>query len=85
MTALPRYSNFARYLRNARVKRGLSATEVADLVGVSSVSIYLWETDHCRPRDRNLTALCRALKLPVRATRAMAAGSTTATHSQENR
>jgi transcriptional regulator with XRE-family HTH domain len=74
MSALPRYSNFARYLRNARVKRGLSATEVADLVGVSSVSIYLWETDHCRPRDHNLTALCRVLRLPIRATRAMAAG-----------
>src|SRR5215470_9214138 len=69
--ALPRYSNFARYLRNARVKRGLSATEVADQVGVSSVSIYCWETDHCRPRDRNLTALCRVLKLPIRATRAI--------------
>jgi DNA-binding XRE family transcriptional regulator len=74
MSALPRYSNFARYLRNARTKRGLSAVEVADLVGVSSVSIYLWETDHCRPRDRNLAALCRVLKLPIRATRAMAAG-----------
>jgi transcriptional regulator with XRE-family HTH domain len=74
MGALPRYSNFARHLRNARMKRGLSAAEVADQVGVSSVSIYLWETDHCRPRDHNLTALCRALKLPVRATRAMAAG-----------
>jgi DNA-binding XRE family transcriptional regulator len=61
-------------LRSARIKRGLSATEVADLVGVSSVSIYLWETDHCRPRDHNLTALCRVLKLPIRATRAMAAG-----------
>jgi transcriptional regulator with XRE-family HTH domain len=71
---LPRHSNFARYLRNARTKRGLSAAEVADLVGVSSVSIYLWETDHCRPRDHNLTALCRVLKLPIRATRAMATG-----------
>jgi DNA-binding XRE family transcriptional regulator len=73
MCALPRYSNFARHLRNARVKRGLSAAAVADLVGVSSVSIYLWETDHCRPRDHNLTALCRVLRLPIRATRAMAA------------
>jgi DNA-binding XRE family transcriptional regulator len=72
MTASPRYSNFARHLRNTRVKRGLSAAEVADLVGVSSVSIYLWETDHCRPRDRNLTALCRVLRLPIRATREMA-------------
>jgi DNA-binding XRE family transcriptional regulator len=71
---LPRRSNFARYLRNARVKRGLSATELAYQIGVSSVSIYLWETDHCRPRDHNLTALCRVLKLPIRATRVMATG-----------
>jgi hypothetical protein len=42
MSALPRYSNFARYLRNARVKRGLSATEVAELVGVSGVSVHFW-------------------------------------------
>jgi transcriptional regulator with XRE-family HTH domain len=73
MSTLPRYSNFARYLRNARIKRGLSAAEVADLVGVSAVSVYFWETDHYRPRDSNLTALCRVLKLPIRATRAMAA------------
>jgi DNA-binding XRE family transcriptional regulator len=74
MCALPRYSNFARHLRNARVKRGLSAAEVADQVGVSGVSVHFWETDQCQPRDHNLTALCRVLKLPIRATRAMAAG-----------
>ena len=74
MGALPRYSNFARYLRNARIKRGLSGAEVAGLVGVSGVSVHFWETDQCRPRDRNLTALCRALRLPIRATRAMVAG-----------
>jgi DNA-binding XRE family transcriptional regulator len=72
MTALPRYSNFARHLRDARIKRGLSSAEVADLVGVSPASVYFWETDHCRPRDHNLTALCRALRLPIRATREMA-------------
>jgi transcriptional regulator with XRE-family HTH domain len=71
---LPHHSNFARYLRNARVKRGLSAAEVADLVGVSGVSVHFWETGRCRPRDHNLTGLCRVLKLPIRATRAMAAG-----------
>jgi DNA-binding XRE family transcriptional regulator len=46
--------------------------DVADLIGVSSASIYFWETDHCRPRDANLAALCRVLKLPIRATRVMA-------------
>jgi DNA-binding XRE family transcriptional regulator len=61
-------------LRDARINRGPSATEVANLIGVSAVSIYFWETDHGRSRDHNLSALCRVLKLPIRATRAMAAG-----------
>jgi transcriptional regulator with XRE-family HTH domain len=69
---LPRKPNFSRFLRDARIKRGLSVAEVAEQVGVSSSSIYFWETDHCRPRDVNLTALCRTLKLPIRATREMA-------------
>jgi len=59
----------ARYFYDARTKRGLSVAEVADSVGVSSSSIYFWETDHCRPRDRNLSALCKVLKLPIRVTR----------------
>ena len=70
---LPRKPNFARYLRDARIKRRLSVVEVADEVGVSTSSIYFWETDHCRPRDANLSALCKVLKLPIRATREMAA------------
>jgi transcriptional regulator with XRE-family HTH domain len=71
---LPRKPNFARYLRDARIKRGLSVAEVADEVGVSQTSIYFWETNHCRPRDANLSALCKALRLPIRATREIAAG-----------
>jgi transcriptional regulator with XRE-family HTH domain len=70
---LARKPSFARYLRAARIKRGLSVTDVADQVGVSTASIYFWETDHCRPRDANLAALCRVLKLPIRATREIAA------------
>jgi transcriptional regulator with XRE-family HTH domain len=70
---LARKSNFARYLRDARIKRGLSVAEVAEQVGVSAASIYFWERDHCRPRDENLSVLCKVLKLPVGATRQMAA------------
>jgi transcriptional regulator with XRE-family HTH domain len=73
-TPLPRKTNFARYLHDARIKRNLSVADVAEQVGVSTVSIYFWERDHCRPRDANLSALCKVLKLPVRATREMAAG-----------
>jgi DNA-binding XRE family transcriptional regulator len=48
--------------------------ELAEQVGVSLSSIYFWETDRVRPRDANLSALCKVLKLPVRATKALAAG-----------
>jgi transcriptional regulator with XRE-family HTH domain len=71
---LARKPNLARYLRDARIKRHLTVAEVADQVGVSSSSIYFWETDHCRPRDANLSALCKVLKLPIKATREMAIG-----------
>ena len=73
ISTLPRKPNFARYLRDARIKRRLSVAEVAEQVGVSTASIYFWETDHVRPRDANLNALCKVLKLPIRATREMAA------------
>jgi DNA-binding XRE family transcriptional regulator len=66
ITTLPRKPNFARYLRDARANRGLSVAEVAEQVGVSTASIYFWESDHVRPRDANLSALCKVLKLPSR-------------------
>jgi transcriptional regulator with XRE-family HTH domain len=72
-TKLSRKPHFANYLRDARLKRHLSVAEVAEQVGVSTSSIYFWETDYCRPRDENLSLLCKVLKLPVRATREMAA------------
>jgi transcriptional regulator with XRE-family HTH domain len=70
---MPRKPSFSRYLRDARIKRGLSVAEVAEQVGVSPSSIYFWETDYHRPRDANLTALCKTLRLPIQATREMAA------------
>ena len=71
---MPRKPSLSRYLRDARIKRGLSVVDIAEQIGVSTASIYFWETDHCRPRAENLSALCKVLKLPVRATKAMAAG-----------
>jgi len=73
MSALPRKPSFSGYLRDARIRRRLSVSDVAEQVGVTTASIYFWETDHCRPRDENLSALCKVLKLPIRATREMAA------------
>ena len=71
---MARKPSFAHFVRDARLRRGLSTAEVAEEIGVSQSSIYFWETDYCRPRDANLTALCKALKLPIRAMREMAAG-----------
>jgi transcriptional regulator with XRE-family HTH domain len=71
MKSLPRKLSFSNYLRDARIKRRLT---VAEQVGVSPVSIYYWENNHVRPRDANLSALCKVLKLPIKATREMAAG-----------
>jgi transcriptional regulator with XRE-family HTH domain len=71
-TKLPRKPNLSKHLREARIRRGLSVAEVAEQVGVSQTSIYFWETDYCRPRAANLAALCKVLKLPVRATRELA-------------
>ncbi len=64
---------FARHVRDARLRRGLSVAEVAEQVGVSTASIYFWEGDRVRPRNANLVALCKVLKLPIRATKELAA------------
>lgn len=71
---MPRKPSLSRYLRDARIGRGLSVAEVAERVGVSAVSIYLWENDRVRPRDTNLRELCKVLKLPIRKAREIALG-----------
>ena len=70
---MARKPNFARHLRDARIKRRLSVLELAEMVGVSGPCVYFWEAGRTKPRDANLNALCKALKLPIRATKAMAA------------
>jgi DNA-binding XRE family transcriptional regulator len=65
--------SLSRYLRNARIERGLSVADLAERVGVSQASIYFWEADRVRPREANLSALCKALKLPIRRAREIAA------------
>ena len=71
---MPRKPSFSRYIRDARIKRGLTVAIVAEQVGVSAVAVYLWELGRTKPRAENLSALCKVLKLPIKATRAMAAG-----------
>ena len=71
---LPRKPSLSRHLRNARIERGLTVASVAEQIGVSTVCIYLWELGRTKPRAANLSALCKVLKLPIRATKAMAVG-----------
>jgi transcriptional regulator with XRE-family HTH domain len=68
-----RKPSFSQLIRNTRQQRGLSVVEVAEAVGVSTSAIYMWETDRGRPRDENLSALCKVLKLPIRTTKELAA------------
>lgn len=70
---MARKPSFSKFIRDARIRRGLTATEVAEQIGVSPSAVSLWEGDRVRPRDENLTALCKVLKLPIRATRDMTA------------
>ena len=70
---MPRKITFGTYLRKARQKQKLRVRDVAAQMDVSDAAIYRWETDCRRPTDAHLTALCKALKLPVRETRLMAA------------
>jgi transcriptional regulator with XRE-family HTH domain len=70
---MARKPDFSSLIRDERIRRGLSVVEVAESVGVSTASIYSWEADRGRPRDENLSALCKALKLPIRATKELAA------------
>lgn len=69
---LARKISFSRHVRDARISRGLSIADVANRVGVSPACVYFWEQGRTRPRDQNLVALCKALKLPLAATRAIA-------------
>jgi DNA-binding XRE family transcriptional regulator len=71
---LARKISFSRQVRNARIDRGLSVTDVAKRVGVTTASVYHWEQGRTRPSDENLVALCKVLKLPIAATRAIATG-----------
>jgi DNA-binding XRE family transcriptional regulator len=70
---LPRKPSLSRHLRNARIERGLSVAFVAEQVGVTKPCVYFWETGRTKPRGQNMSALCKVLKLPVKATKAMAA------------
>ena len=70
-TTLARTKSLSKQLREAREVKGFTVAQLANRLGVSQVSIYYWESGRVRPRDANLTALCKALKIPVRETLAL--------------
>ncbi len=71
VTTLARTKSLSKQIRQAREGKGFTVAELADRLGVSQVSIYYWESGRVRPRDTNLAALCKALKMPVRETMAL--------------
>jgi transcriptional regulator with XRE-family HTH domain len=71
VTALARTKSLSKQIREARVVKGFTVAQLAERLGVSQVSIYYWESGRVRPRDTNLTALCKTLKMPIRETLAL--------------
>lgn len=60
-----RYS--ARSLAAQRKRLGLSAAEFGKLVGVSAQSIYNWEAEKARPREKQLAAFAAIRQMGKRA------------------
>jgi len=56
----------AQRLAAHRSKLGLSAKDYGMLVGVSSLTIYKWESGNVRPRDGQLQAIAAVRKLGKR-------------------
>jgi DNA-binding XRE family transcriptional regulator len=50
-----RYS--AKSLRSQRKRLGLSAASLAQLLGVSALSVYKWESGNTRPRAKQIEAI----------------------------
>lgn len=49
-----------RKMKEARISRGLTAKDVRDYMGFSSVqSIYKWEAGQCYPQADNLLAMAK--------------------------
>lgn len=55
---------FGQYVTEAREAIGKSRQQIADTIGCSYVAVMNWERNINRPRD--LSALAKALKVPVR-------------------
>lgn len=60
----------AKGFGSLRKKLGLSAQEMAKLLGVSSLSVYKWESGKATPRNNHIQAIAAIRKLGKREARA---------------
>lgn len=60
-------------LRSARLEKGWTLQRLADAIGVTGAAIAHWEAGKNRPRAAHLTAACKALKIPLKQARELAA------------
>lgn len=54
-------NEFAQHLRSLREAQGLSVRALANLIGVSKVTVWKWEKGDSKPRARMLAPLAKAL------------------------
>lgn len=52
-------------MANARIKSGLSRSEIARRLGVSNVSVYYWETGRNPITVDKLDAFCKVLNIDM--------------------
>ena len=67
----------AKRLAAMRGKLGLSAGDLATLIGVSAQTIYNWEAEKSRPRQGQLAAIAAVRKMGKREIQAQLAGQST--------
>ena len=61
---LPRKPSFARYLREARIRRGLSVTDVAEQIGVSTKRAFIFgKRSTVVPATKDLTCLVQGAEV----------------------
>lgn len=54
-------------IQRLRERRGLTRLEMAELLGVSNQSVWLWETGRCQPRGAMTWKLSQALNVGIAA------------------
>lgn len=56
---------FGKRLREKRLERRLTQSDVAKKVGVKRSAVSQWEADETQPKGKNLTVLCQILNCDI--------------------